>query len=905
MAKILRGKPGVLFISLCLTVIFLFPMQAMGATAPNVTRLLTIPNQSFAGKVISDSNGNIYVADIFYKTVRIYDSRGQLGKSIGLSYVPTAIALSPDNLLYVGENAENGHYYIEVYTLSGAKVRTMDAEGPAALAFLSTGELYLVDGYKVRKFSASMVQMMEFGGYEMFREPSSIAINEQKGELYVLDMGGLGTEGSYTNTPVWRVQAFNLTGTLLRSFSSYGYGADQKVGSASAIAVDKDGRIYVSDNVQPIIAVFDENGAPLKTIFDTVNPLINPSNISYNNDRLCMASLAGNFVTTLGIDAYGLLEVTPAVIDTKWQSGMPAPAKVLSLLNKGTGPLTWQAAVDAASSSWLSISQGAGTLAANATQDLTVTINTAGFTAGQKYTGSIDITSNGGSQTVAVSVAVADQPVLSVNPSAITVTRKSNEKTGPVPLNITIGNDISAGVLTWHAVVASDTGWLGMNPVEGTSGLASAPLVTFADAVTPGTYSGSITVTLEGAAGSPVTVPVTLQVVSANRIVVTTNIAEASFTIDGPDGATFSGTGESYTADSVAPGSYTITYKGVPGFKTPASETKTIGAGEDATFNGAYTDLRQRMNIVASHGFRKNESNEVAIFKGDGTFVAKFLPALPYSYGVSTAVGDVDGDGVMDIVVGGAPSIVKGYQRNGAPIPGLEFSAYESRRGSAGGVNLAAADFDADGRDEIITGDARNSSVVRVFSFVGASVTDTGVYIEPFKDLGEGVNVAGADVDGDGSPELIALQANSDVVPELKIYKVNATAGAGRWTADLTVRVKACDTAASTSLSAGDVDSDGVADIIVVCSGRRGPVVREFRGDGSLIASFVPASPAIGSLAAGDTNFDGAAEIVAGDLASLGNRSFRILDSQGSITNTVKAFTNSYGVRVSVGKLGY
>ena len=905
MTIILRGKTVVLFISLFFTVIFLVPMQAQGAAAPAVTRLLTIPNQSFAGKVISDANGNIYVADIFYKTVRIYDSSGQFKKSVGLSYVPTAIALSPDNLLYVGEDAQDGHYYIDVYSLSGAKGRTMDAEGPAAMAFLSTGELYVVDRYKVRKFNASMVQVMEFGGYTMFRDPSAIAISEQKGELYVLDRGGTASEFS-TNTPVWRVQVFDLNGTLLRSFSSYGYGADGKVGSASGVSVDKDGRIYVSDNVQSIIAVFDENGVYLNTIFDMTNPLTNPANISYRNDRLYMASLAGNFVTAFGIDAYGLLEVTPPVIDAKWQSGMPAPAKLLSLSNKGTGPLTWQATVDAASASWLSVSQVSGTLAANSTQDVTVTINTTGFTAGQTFAGSIEITSNGGSQAVAVHVTVAAQPILTVSPSAITVSRKSNEKTNPVPLTVTIGNDISGDLLIWHAAVASDTGWLGMNPKEGTSGLASAPLVTFADALAPGTYGGSITVTLAGAAGSPVTIPVTLEVVSANRIVVTTNTAEASFTIDGPDGATFSGTGESYTADSVASGSYTITYKNVPGFKTPSSETKTIGVGEDATFVGTYTDLRQRMNIVASHGFRKNESNEVAIFKGDGTFVTSFVPALPYSYGVSTTVGDVDGDGVMDIVVGGAPSIVKGYKRDGSPISGLEFSAYETpRRGSPGGVNLSAADFDGDGRDEIITGDASYSSVVRIFSFGGASVADTGVYIEPFKDLGEGVNVAGADVDGDGSPELIAVQANSDVVPEVKIYKVNAAAGAGRWAADLTLRFKACDSAARTGLSVADVDGDGIADIIVLCSGRRGPLVRVFKGNGSLIASFVPASPAIGSLAAGDTNFDGIAEIIAGDSASLGNRSFRILDSHGAITNTIKAFTNSYGVRISVGNLGY
>jgi hypothetical protein len=55
----------------------------------------------------------------------------------------------------------------------------------------------------------------------------------------------------------------------------------------------------------------------------------------------------------------------------------------------------------------------------------------------------------------------------------------------------------------------------------------------------------------------------------------------------------------------------------------------------------------------------------------------------------------------------------------------------------------------------------------------------------------------------------------------------------------------------------------------------------------------------------GDTNFDGFAEIIAGDSVTGVNISFRILDSHGSITDTIAAFTKSYGVRVSVGNLGY
>jgi hypothetical protein len=182
-------------------------------------------------------------------------------------------------------------------------------------------------------------------------------------------------------------------------------------------------------------------------------------------------------------------------------------------------------------------------------------------------------------------------------------------------------------------------------------------------------------------------------------------------------------------------------------------------------------------------------------------------------------------------------------------------------------------------------------------------VADTGVYVEPFKNIGGGVNVAAADVDGDGLPELVVLQAVSDVVPEVKIYKVSTAAGSGRWTADMSGRFKACNTAAETSLAAADVDGDGIADIVVLCRSGKTSEVREFSGSGSLIAGFTPADA--GSLAAGDTNFDGAAEIVAGDAASGGNSTFSILDSRGSTSITVSAFKKGHGVRVSVGNLGY
>ncbi len=901
----MRGKAKVRFllVSLILTVMFLSPQLAPGATAPDVTRLLNINGQTFSGRVASDSVGNVYIADMVNKQVRVYSYSGVQVRTIGLQYAPTALAVSPGNLLYVGENAQNGHCYIEVFSQAGALVRTMDATDPHAMAFLSSGELYLLDGYMVKKLDGSMNQVMSFGGYATFRDPMALTLSEQKGEIYVLDRGGTANEGSYGATAVWRVQVFDLSGAPLRNFSSYGFGADGKIGSASGLAVDKAGRIYISDNVQPIIAVYDENGVYLKTIFDATNPLYNSVNLSYNNDRLYIASLSGNFVAAYAIDAFSTLDAAPNPINITWQPGMANPSRTLTISNSGTAALTWQAAADASSSAWLSTSLASGTVAANATQDIAVTVNAANLPAGQKsVSGTIIVTAPGAEKTVTVNVAVGDAPTLAVSPASITVTRKFNESTAPIPLTITIGNDQSGGALTWHATVSADAAWLGMNPLDGNSLLATAPIVKIADAVQPGSYSGSIVVALDGASGSPVSVPVSLVVESSSSITVNTNNANASFTIAGP-GLSDSATGMSYFKDGVAAGSYTVTYGKVDGFKTPAAQTKTIAAGESATFTGNYSDLRKSLDIVVSHGSRKNESNEVAVFKGDGTKVLGFVPSMPLAYGVTTAVGDVDGDGVGDVIVGGMPAVVKAYALSGTTataISGLEFSAYEK----AQGVNLAAADFDGDGRDEIITGDARLSSVVRVFSFGGSAVADTGVYVEPFKDLGQGVNVAAADVDGDGSPELITIQAVSDVIPEVKIYKVNTAAGSGRWTASLSSRFTACSTAGETSLAAADVDADGIADIIVVCRNGKTAEVSEFSGNGSLIAGFTTASANAMSLAAGDTNFDANAEIILG-ASRVAESRFRIYNSQGSTLNTVPAFTGSYGVRVSVGNLGY
>ena len=70
---------------------------------------------------------------------------------------------------------------------------------------------------------------------------------------------------------------------------------------------------------------------------------------------------------------------------------------------------------------------------------------------------------------------------------------------------------------------------------------------------------------------------------------VSTNISAATYTIEGPE--LYSGTGKSWSKDDAYPGAYVITYKNVPGYKTPASETKLLSNGGAVVFKGHYVKL--------------------------------------------------------------------------------------------------------------------------------------------------------------------------------------------------------------------------------------------------------------------------------------------------------------------------
>ena len=134
----------------------------------------------------------------------------------------------------------------------------------------------------------------------------------------------------------------------------------------------------------------------------------------------------------------------------------------------------------------------------------------------------------------------------------------------------------------------------------------------------------------------------------------------------------------------------------------------------------------------------------------DRSFLA-FGPA--FRGGVRVAKGDVNGDGVDDIIAAPGPGLAP-HVRVFDGVTGAEFrSFFAFGRGFTKGVFVAAADVDGDGKADIIAGQGKLGSKVRIFS------GDTGAELFHFfafdAAFAGGVRVAAGDVNGDGKADVI------------------------------------------------------------------------------------------------------------------------------------------------------
>lgn len=287
----------------------------------------------------------------------------------------------------------------------------------------------------------------------------------------------------------------------------------------------------------------------------------------------------------------------------------------------------------------------------------------------------------------------------------------------------------------------------------------------------------------------------------------------------------------------------------------------------------------------------------VKITNQDGAVIKEFYPFGKFKGGVSLASGDINGDGQSEIIAaagpGGGPH-VKIFNLNGEVV-GQFFAFKEKFRG---GLKVASADVNNDGKDEIIiTAASSGDSEIKIFNGRGGLLGSFYAYNNKFKG---GLNIAAGDIDADGEPEIIT-GLGAGKAPEVRIFEAIGTLQ-GQFLAYQKTFLGGVEVAVA-NIKGGAIANRA---LIITAPGKGGgPHIRIFDNKGNVAGQFFAFNSNFRGgvdIAKADVDNDGLDEIIAA-AGPGGAPHVRVFESDGRIIGSFYAYAANFSGGASVSSI--
>ena len=182
----------------------------------------------------------------------------------------------------------------------------------------------------------------------------------------------------------------------------------------------------------------------------------------------------------------------------------------------------------------------------------------------------------------------------------------------------------------------------------------------------------------------------------------------------------------------------------------------------------------------------------------------------------AVAVSDMDGDGKPDLLTvnlnNNSVSVLQNISTQGVLLSSNSFAAPVSFDTGPQPYTLAVGDLDGDGKPDVITGSANTGSLTDTISVLRNVSTPGNIVLQAHQDfagLGQANSIAIGDLDGDGIPDVVVSSGQSGQA--ISVYRNTSSPGAVTLAAPVNFPLGGW----GNTIAIGDMDGDGKPDIAV------------------------------------------------------------------------------------------